>query len=45
MDHTNEAQTLEKVSTLKNFLQSYVKLLNDPSSFKFLQNMLEICNK
>jgi hypothetical protein len=44
MDHTNEAQPLGKVSTIKTFLQSCVKLLNDPSSVKVLQNMLEICN-
>jgi hypothetical protein len=44
MDHTNKEQPLEKVSTIKTFLQSCVKLLNDPSSVKVLQNMLEICN-
>jgi hypothetical protein len=44
LDHTNEAQPLGQVSTIKNFLQSYVKLLNDPSFVKVLQNMLEICN-
>jgi hypothetical protein len=44
LDHTNEAQPLGQVSTIKNFLQSYVKLLNDQSFVKVLQNMLEICN-
>jgi hypothetical protein len=44
LDHTNEAQPLGQVSTIKDSLQSYVKLLNDPSSFKVLQNMLEICS-
>jgi hypothetical protein len=44
LDHTNEAQPLGQVSTIKAFLQSCVKLLNDPSSVKVLQNILEICN-
>ena len=44
MDHTNEGQPLEKVSTIKTFLQSYIKLLKDPSSVNILQNMLERCN-
>jgi hypothetical protein len=44
LDHTKEAQSLGQVSTIKAFLQSCVKLLNDPSSIKVLQNMLEICN-
>jgi hypothetical protein len=44
MDHTSKGQPLEKVSTIKKILQSCVKLLNDPSSIKVLQNMLEICN-
>jgi hypothetical protein len=41
MDHTNKEQALEKVSTINIFLQSCVKLLNDPSSIKVLQNPLE----
>ena len=45
MDHNRKGQPLEKVSNIKTFLQSCVKLLNDPSSVKVLQNMLEICNK
>jgi hypothetical protein len=44
MDHTNEAQPLGKVSTINTFLQSNVKLLNDPSFVKVLKNMLEICD-
>jgi hypothetical protein len=44
MDHTSEAPPLVQVSTIKNFLQSCVKLLNDLSSVKVLKNMLEICN-
>jgi hypothetical protein len=44
LDHANEAQPLGQVSTINDFLQSCVKLLNEPSSIKVLQNMLEICN-
>ena len=44
MDHTKEMQPMGQVSTIKGFLQSCVKLLNDPSSVKVLQNMLEICS-
>jgi hypothetical protein len=44
MDHTGEVQPIAQVSTIKNFLQSCVKLMNDQSSIKVLQNMLERCN-
>ena len=44
MDHTNKEQPLEKVSTIKTFLQSYFNLLHDPSSINILQNLLETCN-
>jgi hypothetical protein len=44
LDHTNEAQPLGQVSTIKDFMQSCFKLLNDPSLVKVLQNMLEICS-
>jgi hypothetical protein len=44
MDHTSEAQLLEKVSNTKTFIQSCVNLLKDPSSIKILQNILEIFN-
>jgi hypothetical protein len=40
LDNTNEPQPLGQVSTIKTFLQSCVKILNDPSSVKVLQNML-----
>jgi hypothetical protein len=32
------------VSTIKDFLQSCIKMLNDPSSIKILQNILEKCS-
>jgi hypothetical protein len=35
---------LGQVSIIKGFLQSCVKLLNDPSSVKILQNILERCS-
>jgi hypothetical protein len=44
LDHTKEAHPLGQVSTIKGFLKSCVKLVNDPSSVKVLQNMLEICS-
>jgi hypothetical protein len=44
MDHTSKGQPLEKVTTIKTFLQSCVKLVNDPSFVKVLKNMLEICS-
>jgi hypothetical protein len=44
MDHTSEAQPLEQVINIRTFLQSCVKLLNDPSSVKILKNILERCN-
>jgi hypothetical protein len=44
MDHTKEAQPLGKERTIKGILKSYVKILNDPSSIKVLQNMLERCS-
>jgi hypothetical protein len=44
MDHTIKSPPLVQVSTIKTFLQSCVKLLNDLSSVKVLKNMLEICN-
>jgi hypothetical protein len=44
MDHTSKGQPLEKLSTINTFLQSCVKLLNDPSSVKVLKNILEIWN-
>jgi hypothetical protein len=44
MDHTSEGWPLEQVSFVNTFLQSFFKLLNDQSSVKILQNVLEICN-
>jgi hypothetical protein len=44
LDHTNEAQLLGQIRTIKDFLQSCVKILNDLSFVKVLQNILEICN-
>jgi hypothetical protein len=35
LDHTNEMQPMGQVSTIKGFLQSCVKLLNDPSLSKY----------
>jgi hypothetical protein len=45
MDHTNRIQPKEQVSTIKDFLQSCIKMLNDPSSIKILQNILEQCSE
>jgi hypothetical protein len=42
--HTNEGQPLEEASTINIFLQSHVKLLNDPSFIKVLENLLKRCN-
>jgi hypothetical protein len=44
LDHTNEMQPMGQVSKIKGFLQSCVKLLNDPSSIKILKNILERCS-
>jgi hypothetical protein len=44
MDHTSEPRPLEKVSNIKTFLQSCVKLLKDPSFVNILQNILERCS-
>jgi hypothetical protein len=41
LDHTKETQPLGKVSMIKGFLQSCVKLINDQSFIKLLHNMLE----
>ena len=40
LDHTKETQPLGQVGTIMDFLQSFVKLLNDQSPVKVLQNML-----
>jgi hypothetical protein len=44
LDHTNEMQSTGQVSTIKGFLQSCVKVLNDPSAMKILQSILEKCS-
>jgi hypothetical protein len=41
LDHTNKMKPMGQVSTIKGSLQSCVKVLNDPSSVKTLQNILE----
>jgi hypothetical protein len=43
-DQTSKVQPLEKVSKLRNFLGSCVKLLNDKNSLQVLQSLLEKCN-
>jgi hypothetical protein len=44
LDHTNGMQPKGQVSTIKDFFQSCVKVLSDPSSVKVLQNILEKCS-
>jgi hypothetical protein len=44
MDHTKGTHPMGQVSTINGFLQSYIRLLDDPSSVKVLQAMLEICS-
>jgi hypothetical protein len=44
LDHANEMKSMGQVSTIKGFLQSCVKVLNDLSSVKILQNILERCS-
>jgi hypothetical protein len=44
LDHTKETRSLGQVSTIKGFLKSCVKLLNDPSFVKIFQNILERCS-
>jgi hypothetical protein len=44
LDHTKEMKTMGQVSIIKGFLQSCIKLLNDPSSVKIVQSMLERCS-
>jgi hypothetical protein len=44
LDHTNKMPPKGQVITIKNFLQSCVKMLSDPSSVKILQNILDKCS-
>jgi hypothetical protein len=43
LDDTNGMLPKGKVSTIKDFLQSCIKMLSDPSSMKISQNTLEKC--
>jgi hypothetical protein len=43
-DHTNKDQSTEKVSNIKNFLVSFLKLLSDQTSLQVLQSSIEKCN-
>jgi hypothetical protein len=44
LDHTSRIQPKEQVSTIKEFLQSCIKMFSDPSFVKILQNILEKCS-
>jgi hypothetical protein len=44
LDHTHRMKPMGKVSTIKDFFQSCVSILSDPSSMKILQNILEKCS-
>jgi hypothetical protein len=44
LDRTNEMQPMGQVSTIKGLFQLCVKVLNDPTSVKILQNILEKCS-
>jgi hypothetical protein len=41
LDHTYKGEKTEKVSNLKNFLESCFKLLNDKNAMDLFKNMLE----
>jgi hypothetical protein len=43
-DHTNRHHSSEKVSNIKNFLVSCLKLLKDQTSLQVLQRLIEKCN-
>jgi hypothetical protein len=43
-DHTREYHPSQKVSNLRNFLVSCLKLLNDQTSIQASQSLLEKCN-
>ena len=43
-DQTNQEQSSEQVSNLRNFLGACVKLLSDKNSLQVLENLLEKCN-
>jgi hypothetical protein len=44
LDHTKGIPPEGQVSTIKDLLQSCIKMLSDPSSVKILQNILEKCS-
>jgi hypothetical protein len=44
LDHTNKMKPMGQVIIIKGIFQSCVKVLNDPSSMKILQNVLEKCS-
>jgi glycosyltransferase involved in cell wall biosynthesis len=41
LDHTYKGEKTKKVSNLKNFLESFFKLLNDKNAMDFFKSMLE----
>jgi hypothetical protein len=41
LDHTYKGEKTGKVSNLKDFMESFFKLLNDKNSMDFLKSMLE----
>jgi hypothetical protein len=43
-DHTSRSHPSEKISNLRKFLVSFLKLLNDQTSLQVLQSLLEKCN-
>ena len=44
LDHTKAMPLKGQVSTIKEFLQSCIKILSEPSFVKILQNILEKCS-
>jgi hypothetical protein len=44
LDHTKGMSLKGQVSTIKDILQSCIKILSDPSFVKILQNTLEKCS-
>jgi hypothetical protein len=44
LNHTHGMKPKGQVSTIKDILQSCVKILSDPSSMKILQNIIEKCS-
>jgi hypothetical protein len=44
LDHTNGMLPKGQVSTIKDFFQSCIQILSDPSSVNILQNIIEKCS-